>query len=96
MFMGYGETLPLSKQYREAEISFIHWSNDIIDSFYYKEYLPPTNVKVYAKLINHKITFTFKGYATTQEGETIDYFEEASFDFGIIPELKHFDKPRDD
>lgn len=90
MMSAYDPKRYTPKTFLDSEQAFNHWNKDIFDELYY-EYTSPTDVKLTAELDHTKVTFTYKGYVTTQEGETIDYFEEASFDFKTIPNIDNFD-----
>lgn len=91
MIMFYNDKRPVPSSFYENQTAYVDWDNEIQDSFRLKEYIAPTNVELHAKYENGKVTFTYKGYVTTQEGETIDYFKEATFDFIVKPEFKNFD-----
>lgn len=75
--------------YIENTIAFSNWINGIMEDVYYV-YTKPINLKVYGELNDGIVTFRYEGTVTTQEGETIDYLKEATFDFGVIPEMKGF------
>ncbi len=76
--------------FAENEINYLEWSNEIFDDLYYN-YMAPADVKLSATINQGKVTFTYQGYITAKQGETPDYFQEATFDFHVHPELKNFD-----
>ena len=57
--------------------------------------MAPTDVKLSAAINQGKVTFTYQGYVTTKQGEKLDYFKEATFDFIKVPEMENFDKVYD-
>lgn len=89
LYVGTDEHTVAPDGYIENTIAFSDWLNGIMEDVYYV-YTKPINLKVYGELNGTKVTFRYEGTVTTQEGETIDYFKEATFDFGVIPEMKGF------
>ena len=57
--------------------------------------MAPTDVKLSAAINQGKVTFTYQGYVTAKQGEKLDYFKEATFDFIKVSEMKNFDKVYD-
>lgn len=94
LIMAYDEQRPVPATFAENEINYLEWSNDIFDDLYYN-YMAPTDVKLSAAINQGKVTFTYQGYVTTKQGEKLDYFKEATFDFIKVPEMKNFDKVYD-
>lgn len=87
--VGTDEHTVAPKGYIENTIAFSDWINGIMEDVYYV-YKRPINLKAYGELKDGKVTFRYEGIVTTQEGETIDYLKEATFDFGVIPDMKGF------
>lgn len=85
--IGEEETAP--KKYSDAIKSFADWNIEIARELY-MDYIEPTEVKVYGEIVDGKVVFKFIGYVTTQDGETIDYYKEGTFDFGVIPTMQGF------
>ena len=90
MMMSYNEQWPLPASFMDNQNAYVDWNHEIFDELYY-DCMAPTDVKLSAVIDNSKVTFTYQGYITTKQGETMDYFEEATFDFHVHPELKNFD-----
>ena len=94
MMMSYNEQWPLPASFMDNQNAYVDWNHEIFDELYY-DCMAPTDVKLSAVIDNSKVTFTYQGYVTTKQGEKLDYFKEATFDFIKVPEMENFDKVYD-
>ncbi len=60
------------------------WNDEVVTELIAGDYIAPSNVTVYETIKNNKTTYTYTGYVTTQNGETIEYLNEKTFDF-VLP-----------
>lgn len=77
-----------TKVYIDNITAFTNWIHEIDDAFYTRQYIAPTNIKLTCELHGSNVTFTLKGTTTSPEGKTINYFNERTFDFVIVPEME--------
>lgn len=71
--------LPIAKPIRDELHALFDWC-DSVDADLYENYTAPLRITVSGEVKEGKTTFWYEGYATTQDGETIDYREEKTFD----------------
>lgn len=81
--------VPISKEI-QANLMEIHEWNDAVASFLMEETMEPRDIKVSGEVVDGKTILRYEGYYTSKEGEEIQYFEETSFDFVIVPEEELF------
>ena len=81
--------VPISKEI-QANLMEIHEWNDAVASFLMEETMEPRDIKVSSEVVDGKTILRYEGYYTSKEGEEIQYFEETSFDFVIVPEEELF------
>ena len=64
---------------------FVLW-NHIVDLELHYVYTAPYDVRVSGEVKGGKTTLRYEGYVTTQDGETIEYKNEMTFDGAFGPE----------
>lgn len=74
--------IPLAKSVDTNLKEFADWNNRVITDL--NQYIAPYNIKVSGEVADGKTTLRYAGYVTTQEGKTIDYKEEMTFDFAYV------------
>ena len=68
---------------------FVLW-NHIVDLELHYVYVAPYDVRASGEVKGGKTTLRYEGYVTTQDGETIEYKSEMTFDGAFGPEGKLF------
>lgn len=76
--------IPLSTTLEENILTLSDWNDEVVTELIAGDYIAPSNVTVYETIKNNKTTYTYTGYVTTQNGETIEYLNEKTFDF-VLP-----------
>lgn len=84
--------IPLAKSVDADLKELADWNNRVITDL--NQYIAPYNIKVSGEVANGKTTLRYAGYVTTQEGETIDYKEEKTFDFAYVSNEELFQSNR--
>lgn len=90
LMLGTDENRPMPQDFEDNLIAFMDWNNAIITDLY-EAYIQPIDIYAYGEIKDGKVIFRYAGTVTSQDGEKLDYKEEATFDFGIIPELVGFE-----
>ena len=77
--------VPISKEIQANLMEIYEW-NDVVVEFLMEESVEPRDIKVSGEVSDGTTILRYEGYYTSKEGEEIQYFEEKSFDFIIVPE----------
>lgn len=75
---------PISKEIEKNIIEIGEW-NDAVITELMNETIEPRDIKVSGEVVDGKTTLRYKGNYTSKDGQTLEYFEERTFDFVLVP-----------
>lgn len=84
MISGESSLVPTAAGVKAHMMEFSIWNNDVVTDLY-ENYGAPLHITASGQVKDGKTTFWYEGYATTPEGETVEYREEATFDYVFVP-----------
>lgn len=68
----------------EDEMKKLYTWNDSVVTDLNENYVAPLHITVSGEIKDGKTTFWYEGYATTLDGETIEYWKEETFDHVFV------------
>lgn len=71
----------LAPQKIENQFIEVHAWNDLVITELSREVQEPCDIRVSGEVKDGKTTLCYEGTYTTKDGETVEYFEEKTFDF---------------
>lgn len=83
--MSDSDIISVAKEIEENMIEIADWNNEVV-TFLQSNANHPRDIKPSAEIIDGKTILRYEGYYTTEDGEKVDYFEEKTFDFVVIPD----------
>ena len=81
--------IPISKKVQDKITEYSNWNNKAVEEIL--NFYAPLDIRVSCEVKDGKTTFRYTGYATTQDGETIDIQNEKVIDYVFVSEDKLFD-----
>ena len=88
----FSARVPMAKSISEKGLELLDWIAGI-DYELFNTYAPPYDIKVSGENEDGKVTLRYVGYVTTQDGETIEYNKERTFDIDFIKDEDFFNNP---
>ncbi len=83
--------IPAASRVEKELMRMTDWNNQVADELY--AYTAPYYIQVSGENENGKVTLRYQGYVTDQNGRTVDYEREATFDLFVRDE--DFKLPKD-
>ena len=90
--VSFSERVPMNDSAQEKLFELFGWIAQIDQELFYTE-PAPFDVRVSGENENGKVTLRYEGYITTEDGETVEYFREKTFDIDLISEEDFFNNP---
>lgn len=76
---------PISDEIEKNIMEIGEW-NDAIVSELMNETVEPRDIKVSGEVVDGKTTLRYEGIYTSKDGQSLEYFEEKTFDFVLVSE----------
>lgn len=76
---------PISDEIEKNIMEIGKW-NDAIVSELMNETVEPRDIKVSGDVVDGKTTLRYEGYYTSHDGQKMEFFEEKTFEFMLVPE----------
>lgn len=77
--------VPVSKEIEANIKEFGDW-NDAVISELMNETVEPRNIEVSGEVVDGKTTLRYEGIYTSKDGKSLEYLEEKTFDFVLVPQ----------
>lgn len=77
--------VPVAKEIDEKCKEIGEWNNAIVVELAEKA-RAPRDIQVTGEVVDGKTILRYEGYYTTEDGQTVQYFEEKTFDFVLVPD----------
>lgn len=77
--------VPVAKEIEANIIEFGDWNDEVVSELM-EETMEPRDIKVSGEVVDGKTTLRYEGYYTSKDGQTLQYFEEKTFDFVLVPD----------
>lgn len=76
--------IPVAQSVKEKLRELSDWNNGVVTDLY-EHYVAPLHITVSGEVNDGQTTFWYEGYATTPQGDTVQYREEKTFDYVFVP-----------
>ena len=75
--------IPITSSIKDKMEKLYIWNNGVVTDLN-ENYVAPLHIIVSGEVKDGRTTFWYQGYATTSEGDTIEYWEEETFDYVFV------------